>query len=194
MSVFDYCNDILLGALKLAQADLDRGRLDAERIADISHCVDEIIEDLTELEEADAAREQRKPDAAEATAPTNIVRLSGREHGRTVVVLPGRGKLARDGFKAAVPEQSTPSLADFGNAAAICVCQVSPTNESLMRYTVRRVRRSAASQPLILAVLGKHPASAAASVSEKTVTSLEALIDALHAIKSDGIKPQAKTD
>lgn len=205
MSVFDYCDRILLGALKLAQADLDRGRLDADQIADISRCVDEIIEDLIEFDAA-PQRQERKVDGVESPAQTNIVRLAGREGGRAIVALPGRGKLdrtaamitgfvlSREGFRSAVPEQSTPSLADFGNAAAICVCQISPVNDSLMRYTVRRVRRSGASQPLILAALGRYPPPDAASAAEKCVTSLEALIDALHAIKPDAAKPQAKTD
>ena len=67
MSVFDYCNDVLLGALKLAQADLDRGRLDPERIANIADCVDELLEDLAESD-ADAAREKKKADAQDAGA------------------------------------------------------------------------------------------------------------------------------
>ena len=63
ISVFDYCNDILLGAVRLAQADLDRGRLDPDRIANIGHCVDELLEDLaefdaSEVEEGGAPRTQ----------------------------------------------------------------------------------------------------------------------------------------
>jgi predicted PurR-regulated permease PerM len=202
MSVFDYCDKVLLGALKLAQADLDRGRLDAERIADINHCVDEIIEDLSEFDAAEAGQE--KPRSGHA--PTNVVRLSGRENARTIVALPGRGQIdrsaamvtgfivAREGFKTAVPEQSTPSLADFSNASAICVCQISPANESLINYTVRRVRRTAATQPLILVALGRHPAPGAATGTEKSVTSLEALLDALQALKADATKPQVRTE
>lgn len=216
MSVFDYCRDILLGALKLAQADLDRDRLDAERVADIAHCVDELLEDLEELDAKDDAREAKKAGAPEgsakkAAAPdgsasTNIVRLGGRDPARSIVALPGRGKLdrpaalvvayvlAREGFKTTVPEQSTPSLADFGNAAAVCVCHVSPIQESLVRYTIRRVRRSATAQPLIMVWLGDHPPPAADAAAEKTATSLEALIDALREIKQDSIKTQAKPD
>jgi predicted PurR-regulated permease PerM len=206
MSVFDYCRDILLGALKLAQADLDRDRLDADRIADIGHCVDEIIEDLRELDANDALKETRRPAAPDGRAPTNIVRLADRDHARNVVALPGRGKLdrqaalvvafvlTREGFKTIVPEQSTPSLADFGKADAICVCHVSPIHESLVRYTVRRVRRSAATQPLILVSLGDHPSHGAEVASDETATSLEAVIAALHDLKPDSIKPQAKPE
>lgn len=205
MSVFDYCRDILLGALKLAQADLDRDRLDANRIADIAHCVNELLEDLEELDAKDDARELKKAGASKGSASTNIVRLAGRDSARSIVALPGRGKLdrpaalvvafvlAREGFKTAVPEQSTPSLADFGNAAAVCVCHVSPIHESLVRYTARRVRRSAAAQPLIMVWLGDHPLPDADAAAEKTATSLEALIEALHEIKPDS-KPQAKPD
>ena len=206
MSVSEYCDNVLLRALKLAQVDLDRGRLDAERIADIGHCVDEIIEDLAEFDAAEAAQQKPKPDGAKDQAQTNIVRLSGRDTGRTVVVLPGRGKLdrpaamiagfiiAREGFKTAVAEQSTPSLADFANATAICVCQVSPINDSLERYTVRRVRRAGAAQPLVLVALGRHPAPDSASATERRVTSLDQLIDALNTLKTEGLKPQARTD
>lgn len=205
MSVFEYCNVTLLGALKLAQADLDRGRLEAEQIADINHCVDEIIEDLTELEDNDDAQASR-PAASGQSAPTNIVRLAGRDQIKTVVALPGRGKIdraaalvvafviAREGFKTAVPEQSTPALADFGDAAAICVCQVSPIHESLARYTVRRVRRSAPMQTLIVVALGKQPSPAPDPASVRIATSLEEAIEAVRAIKADSVKPQARPD
>lgn len=193
MSVFDYCNDVLLGALKLAQADLDRGRLDPDRIANIAACVDELLEDLAEL---DAEREERERKKAEADpgAASNIVRLASRDPTR-VIALPGLGKLdrqaaliaafviAREGFKTAVPEQSTPSLADFGNAIAICVCHVSTLNESLQRYTIRRLRRSAATQPVIVVALGKHSDNAATE-TDKIATSLESVVEAVRALKN----------
>ena len=201
MSVFDYCNDILLGALKLAQADLDRDRLDPERIANIARCVDELLEDFSELEQNEAARDKRKETA---DADAKVVRLPERDQPRTVVALPGFGKLdrqaalitafavAREGFKVAVPEHSTPALADLGNATAICVCQVSPLNDSLQRYTLRRLRRSAASQPVIIVALGKHSESEGAA--ETMVTSLEDAITALRSLKIENVKPQAKPD
>ena len=205
ISVFDYCNDILLGALKLAQADLDRGRLETERIANIASCVDELLEDLAEADANGAPRESRKPDDHGASASAKIVRLADREPLPTVVALPGLGKLdrqaalitafilAREGFKTVVPEQSTPSLADFGNATAICVCHISPLHESLQRYTLRRLRRSAVTQPVIIVALGRSPDDAA-SKGDMVATSFERIIEALHAIKSEGAKPQAKPD
>jgi hypothetical protein len=47
---------------------------------------------------------------------------------------------------------------------------------------------------LILVALGRHPPSDAASAAQKTVTSLEQLREALHVLKADGLKPQARTD
>jgi predicted PurR-regulated permease PerM len=204
ISVFDYCNDILLGALKLAQADLDRGRLETERIANIASCVDELLEDLAETDANGTTREKTKADANDAAA-SNVVRLAGRDPLLNIVALPGLGKLdrqaalimafviAREGFATAVPEQSTPSLADFGNAAAICVCHVSPLHDSLQRYTLRRLRRSAATQPVIIVALGWHPDDRP-QATETVVTSLEGAIDALRALKSDSAKPQVKPD
>jgi predicted PurR-regulated permease PerM len=201
MSVFDYCTDVLLGALKLAQADLDRERLDPERIANITTCVDELLEDLAELDQKVELRDKK---GDEATA-TNIVRLADRDQGRTIVTLPGVGKLdrqaaliaafivAREGFKTAVPEQSAPSLGDFANATMICVCQVSPLNDSLQRYTMRRLRRTAATQPVIVVALGNRPQNDMAS-ADPIVTSLEALIEALRTAKSESSKPQALPD
>jgi predicted PurR-regulated permease PerM len=206
MSVFDYCNDTLLGALRLAQADLDRGRLDEERIASVAECVDELLEDLAEFDASEAERDAKKANAADANATTNIVRLAGRDHARLVVALPGRGKLdrqaalvvafvvAREGFKVAVPDSSAPALADFANATAICVCHVSPIHESLQRYTVRRLRRSTTTQPLIIVALGRHTAADMASGPETVATSLEAAIETLRALKANGAKPQARPD
>jgi predicted PurR-regulated permease PerM len=203
--VFDYCNDILLGALKLAQADLDRGRLDPERIANIATCIDELLEDLAETDANEAARDKKKADTNSTADASNIVRLTARDPLLNVVALPGLGKLdrqaalitafvvAREGFRTAVPEQSTPALADFGNAAVICVCHVSPLHESLQRYTLRRLRRSAATQTVIIVALGRHPEDDV-SKPETVVASLDGVIEALRALKSDNVKPQAKPD
>jgi hypothetical protein len=205
MSVFDYCNDILLGALQLAQADLDRGRLDPDRVASIATCVDELLEDLAEFDADEAARGKRKEDTADAGAASNIVRLADRDQSRPIVALPGPGKLdrqaalitafvlAREGVRTVVPEQSTPSLADFANAAAICVCHVSTLNESMQHYTVRRLRRSAATQPVIIVALGRHPLEDTTG-SDTIATSLDAVIEAVRVVKSDGAKPQAMPD
>jgi predicted PurR-regulated permease PerM len=201
MSIFDYCNDVLLGALKLAQVDLDRDRLDPERIANIATCVDELLEDLAELDRKEIVRDKRQADADDQAS--NIVRLADRE-GRTIVTLPGVGKLdrqaalitafvvAREGFKTAVPEQSAPSLGDFANAAAICICQVSPLSDTLHRYTMRRLRRAAAVQPVIIAALGNHHGIEA--TSDPVVTSLGDAIEALRTLKSEAVKPQARPD
>jgi hypothetical protein len=201
MSIFDYCNDVLLGALKLAQVDLDRDRLDPERIANIATCVDELLEDLAELDRKEIVRDKRQADADDQAS--NIVRLADRE-GRTIVTLPGVGKLdrqaalitafvvAREGFKTAVPEQSAPSLGDFANAAAICICQVSPLSDTLHRYTMRRLRRAAAVQPVIIAALGNHHGIEA--TSDPVVTSLVDAIEALRTLKSEAVKPQARPD
>jgi hypothetical protein len=204
VGVFDYCNDVLLGALRLAQADLDRGRLDAERIANIAECVDELLEDLAEIDtDEDALATKKSGKSADAGAATNIVRLTGREQARSIVALPGRGRLdrqaalvvafviAREGFRTAVPESSTPALADFGSASAICVCHISPIHESLQRYAIRRLRRSAATQPVIIVALGKHGKT---SDGDVVATSLEATIEGLRALKSDGAKPQVRPE
>jgi len=205
MSVFDYCNDILLGALQLAQADLDRGRLDSDRIANIATCVDELLEDLAELDADETAREKKKAEAGDTNAASNIVRLADRDQSRAVVALPGHGKLdrqaalitafvlAREGFKTTVPEQSAPSLADLASAAVICVCHVSTLNDSMQRYTIRRLHRSAATQPVIIVALGKYPGEDTPS-SNTIATSLEAVIEAVRAVKSDGAKPQVMPD
>jgi hypothetical protein len=204
MSALDYCNDILLGALKLAQTDLDRGRLDPERIANIATCVDELLEDLAELDQSEELRAKRKADAGDASPASNIVRLADRDQWRTVVALPGLGKLdrqaalvtafivGREGFKVAVPEQSAPSLGDFASATAICVCQVSPLNDTLQRYTMRRLRRTATTQPVIIVALGNH--SEIKDATETVVTSLDDAVEALRGLQFENIKPQAKPD
>jgi hypothetical protein len=201
MSVFNYCNDVLLGALRFAQADLDRGRLDPERIANIATCVDEILEDLAEFDRTEAARE-KTPDAAQRLS--KVVRLQERERLRTIVALPGLGKLdrqaalitafvlAREGCRTVVPEHSTPALADFTDAAAICVCHFSPLHGSLRRYTMRRLRRSATATPVIIVALGNHVETEDAS--DVVVTSLEGAIDALRGQKAESLKPQARPD
>ena len=77
------------------------------------------------------------------------------------------------------------------NAAAICVCHVSPLHGSLQRYTMRRVRRSATSQPVIIVALGKHPEH---ETSNPVITSLEDTIEALRSLKTESPKSKAKPD
>ena len=63
----------------------------------------------------------------------------------------------------------------------------------MQRYTVRRLRRSAATQPVIIVALGKHP-SEPASGADTIATSLDAVVEAVRMVKSDGAKPQAMPD
>jgi hypothetical protein len=57
---------------------------------------------------------------------------------------------------------------------------------------IRRLRRSAATLPVIIVALGKHGDK---TTSEDVVTtSLEATIESLRALKTDGAKPQARPE
>jgi hypothetical protein len=68
--VLAYYDEILLGALRLAEADAARGRLDDERLEKIHETVSEVIEDIGSHS---AAKKTKEIDSA--LAPDKVVKI-----------------------------------------------------------------------------------------------------------------------
>ena len=87
-SVQEYYDEILLGALRLAEADAALGRLDDARLENIHQTVSEIIEDLGAEGAANVtAFEKAKSGSGK------IVSVDARKLGRSVFRIPGLGRL-----------------------------------------------------------------------------------------------------
>jgi len=160
-SAVAYYEEILLGALRLAEADAAQGRLDDVRLENIHETVSEIIEDMASHETAEGNA------SAEAPAKKGkIVNIDARKLGKPVFCIPGLGRLddcaalivadalKREGFNARVSGADTEI--DAGNAETICVCFLEEVSEARLSFTVRKFSRRAASARIIVCRLGNQ--------------------------------------
>lgn len=198
MPILQYYDDVLLGALRLAEIDLERGRLDGERIDNILRCVDDVIEDFADLDQPRASLKQRLTESS-----SKVVRLPDREPVNRVIVLPGRSKLdagaaaiiadalRREGVAISRPDSSAPALANLEPAAIVCVCHLSPLNPSLVRYTSRRIARTAKNAQLFMVYVGEPRDTQPDTADDRTIESLPELIRTIRAISPSPSKPEA---
>ncbi|MBR1270295.1 AI-2E family transporter [Bradyrhizobium sp. AUGA SZCCT0222] len=186
-----YYEEILLGALRLAEADAAQGRLDDVRLENIHETVSEIIEDIAAHETAEGS--------ASAEAPARkgkIVNIDARKLGKPVFCIPGLGRLddcaalivadalKREGFNARVSGADTEI--DAGNAETICVCFLEEVSEARSSFTVRKFSRRAASARIIVCRLGNFEADKEQRSDDVAPQSLATVIAAV--AKSASVK------
>ncbi len=160
----DYYEQILMGALRLAWADLQRGRLDQQETQRIRNTVAELVDDLESYNDSrNAPSEKGVPrgklkkldevDSAEALPSPTINRVEG-----AVLCIPGLGLLdetvamplaqllRRGGILAEAKETETFSISklfalDLKDVALICLCYLEHATPAQLHYTSRRLRR-----------------------------------------------------
>jgi len=159
-SVHDYYDQILFGALRLAEADAAKGRLDDARLENIHQTVSEIIEDLAAHNVTNAtASRQAKADSGK------VVDLEARKLGRAVFCVPGLGRLddcaalvvadvlKRQGIFARTAGATFAIEAD--DAETICVCFLEDVSEARTDFTGRKLSRQAPSAKVVICLLGR---------------------------------------
>lgn len=155
-TVADYYQTILLGALKLAQADGAQGRLDDRRLENIHKTVLEVVEDLAGHEAKDSGAEPEAGEGKIVSLPT---------FGKPVYCIPGMGRLddcavlavadvlRRNGINARTAAAATAT--EQGKAASICICFLEQdVSEARLDYTTRKIARTAAAARVVIAILG----------------------------------------
>src|SRR3954471_2433688 len=181
-TVAEYYEKILLGALRLAQADAELGRLDDMRLDNIFKAVSEIVEDLTEHGNAAASDAKTKPSAS-----GKVVTLTGAGFGKPVFCIPGLGRLddcavlvVADSLKRAGVEArvsgATTAIED-GEAASICICYLENVSKPRTDYAVRKLSRRAPSARIVICLLNEA-APSEHSASQATPRSLAAVVAA----------------
>jgi predicted PurR-regulated permease PerM len=150
-TVIAYYDEILIGALRLAQADAERGRLDDVRLENIFKTVSDIVEDLGEhgnIDISPAARLTGRP-----SSNRKVVPLASDDFGKPVFCVPGLGRLddcgvlvvadalKREGINARVTG-ATPAIKNE-EAASICLCYLENVSKARLDYAVRKLSRSA---------------------------------------------------
>ena len=157
-SIEDYYDEILLGALRLAEADARLGRLDDTRLKNIHQTVSEIIEDLAAHEAPNvmARREQM-------TGNGSISSIDSRQPGRSVCCVSGLGRLddcaalvvadvlKRQGFVA----RTAGATIEADKAETICVCFLEEVTEARADFTRRKISRQAPSARVVVYLLGQ---------------------------------------
>jgi predicted PurR-regulated permease PerM len=156
-----YYEEILLGALRLAEADAAQGRLDDLRLENIHETVSEIIEDIASHETGEVRALGEAP-----ARKAKIVNIDARKLGKPVFCIPGLGRLddcaalivadalKREGFNARVSGVDTEL--DAGNADTICVCFLEEVSGARLSFTVRKFSRRVPSATIIVCRLGNQ--------------------------------------
>ena len=187
-SVQAYYDEILLGALRLAEADAILGRLDDARLENIHQTVLEIIEDLAALNSANVV-DPGQAEFKEGNVPT----VDARKLGRSVFCIPGLGRLddcaalivadvlKREGIVARTTGAGTAIEGD--NAEAICVCFLEDVSEARSDYTRRKLSRQAPSAKTVICLLGETPRNRAGDPTEDIAPrSLQAVVHVVEKI------------
>ena len=174
-----YHQDVLVEALKLAQADADRGLLDEERKQRIRDVVAEGVDDLETHEDApsvvadgdDTALEIDKgtPGVAGSTAVARATRptlcVPGRDLIGEAFALVIAQLASKQGVTARAERSDALSMSriftlDTENIGVICLCYVETATAAQIRYAVRRLRRKAPDAVILVTLLGNTAAFA----------------------------------
>ena len=179
-----YYENILIEALKLAQADADSGHLDEERKQRIRDVVAELLDDLEEHEDAP----KLVSDETSGTKPLieeiqqsedpkerlNDIPEEWRVKKR-VLCMPGRDLLgeafaliiaqlvSREGIGARAEDRDALSISrifslDTEDVGLVCLCFIGETTSAQIHYAVRRLRRKMPQAFIMLTLIGSSSA------------------------------------
>ena len=174
--LIEYYQDVLIPALKLAQADADRGLLDEERKQRVRDVVAEILDDLEEHDD----KPQLIPEANEMAGPVLVEIKDDQavpmadvsDRGpvkKRVLCIPGRDLLgealalilaqlvSREGIPARAEQSDALSMArivslDTQDVELVCLCFVGDVSAAHVSYAARRLRRKVPEAFIVVAL------------------------------------------
>jgi predicted PurR-regulated permease PerM len=167
--LIEYYDEVLMGGLKLAQSDAERGSLNQERLQRIRDAVAEIVDDLSAHRDKPKVSSTlgigpqahiRKAEAAESSANATPELPEHWREGVPVLCLPGSGLLdeaaaiilaqliQRCGIGASAKAADALSISkifalDTQGVALICVCYMGNATPAQVSYAARRIHRKA---------------------------------------------------
>jgi predicted PurR-regulated permease PerM len=180
--LIEYYDEVLIGGLKLAQADFQCGELAQERIQQIRDTVAELVDNLGDHE--DVAEVALDPVNVEKSTPLEqITRVeealdkrradppSQWKSAKSVLCVPGMSVLdeavailvahllERKGIGARVETAGALSVSrifslDTTDAALLCICYAGNATHAQIEYAVRRVRKKAPQATIIVTLIG----------------------------------------
>src|SRR5262245_373381 len=175
-----YYDEILFAGLKLAQADAERGRLDAERMAHIRDTVAEIVDDLSTYRDKRKVEDEEREDEQESPfARLREVEAGDEEaplpeqwrSGEPVLCIPGPSLLdesaatvlahllERKGIGARAEQAGALSMSrifaiDTDDVALICLCYLEDASPAQIQYAIRRIRRRVPDVDILVTLFG----------------------------------------
>jgi predicted PurR-regulated permease PerM len=179
-----YYEEVLVEALKLAQADADRGLLDDDRMLRVRDAVAEIVDDLSDHKDRSEPVSNVVPDA-KADAPLASLSLTEASIGRApeeipihwrtgkpVLCIPGIGPLdeaftmivaqsiERQGIGVRAEHWDAISMSrvfslDTEGVEVLCLCYLADVTSAQIRYTIRRLRRRAPDAFILVTLAGE---------------------------------------
>src|SRR5215208_5026627 len=174
-TLLQYYEQVLVGGLKLAAADMRRETLDEERLLRIRDTVAEIIDELSAHEDntevlASAEAPRLVPVSGEAETGTTRDLPQRWRREKSVLCIPGSGLvdeasalilsqlIARRGIGVHAEQAQALSISrvfalDTKDVALVCLCYVEYVTSAQIRYAVRRLRRKAPQARIIIALL-----------------------------------------
>jgi predicted PurR-regulated permease PerM len=142
-----YFNDVVLKALGLAQADVNRGTLDGEGVLRVSETTQALIQDLTEsYGNASDDRNVYALAQPKSSDSSSVFCIGGRgpldEAAASLLV----NLLREKNIPARVVSSTEVSASaiyklDFSRTPIVCLCYLDPGNFARARYLLRRIRR-----------------------------------------------------
>jgi hypothetical protein len=175
--LLEYYDEVLMGGLRLAQSDAERGSLDQDRMQRIRDAVFEIVDDLSSHEDKITALPAPDTEGPLAhitkveVTEKSVPRLSGKWTGGVpVLCIPGFGLLdeavaimlaqliQRQGIGAQPKEADAMSISkifalDTKGAALVCLCYLENVTPAQIHYAIRRVRRKAPDTFILVSLL-----------------------------------------
>jgi predicted PurR-regulated permease PerM len=170
-----YYDEIVIEALKLAQGDAERGRLDDDSMIGVRDVVVEIVDDLAaHIDVAKAESHDAHSGLArveEASQPTAVELPEATRIETAVVCVPGVGVLdeaialilTQLLLRRGIASRAEPAEALSGsrildlkakNLALVCLCYVEEATPAQIRYTLRRLRRNVPDAHILVSLLG----------------------------------------
>jgi predicted PurR-regulated permease PerM len=188
-TVIDYYEEILTGALKLAQADAEQGRLDDVRLENIFKTVSDLVEDLAE--HGNGESDTKAKAKASSSPERKVVTLPTADFGKPVFCVPGLGRLddcavlvvadalRREGINARVTGAETAIEND--EASSMCLCYIENVSKARLDYTVRKLSKKSPAARIVVCLLSDEPSevSSASHEGRDQSHSLKATIAAL---------------
>ncbi|HEX3483635.1 MAG TPA: AI-2E family transporter [Micropepsaceae bacterium] len=141
-----YYSDVVLKALGLAQADLNRGALDPERIARITDTTQTLIQDLSDVDygatNGAVAATQGLPARPSAGPSASVLCVGGRGALDEAAASLLENILAEKGIGVRIVAGRDLSAANLStDRRIVCLCYLDPGNLARPRYLMRRIRR-----------------------------------------------------